>query len=67
MGYIQDSFAHILVYREWMSALFAELARLTYANTLSFCEIQDSSDDSFWLHVLELLDIDVANSLVSQF
>ena len=67
MGYIQDSFAHILVYREWMSALFAELARLTYANTLSFYEIQESSDDSFWLHVLELLDIDVANSLVSQF
>ena len=67
MDYIQDSFAHIPLYEKWILALFAELARLTYASALSFCKIQESDDNSFRLHVLELLEIDVVDSLVLQF
>ena len=36
VDYLHDSFAHIPLYREWMLALFPELACLTYAKALSF-------------------------------
>ena len=50
-----------------MSALFVDLAWLTYANALSFQNNWESDDKSFRLHVLELLEIDVAYSHVPQF
>ena len=67
MDYVQDSFAHILLSWEWMSLLLVELKCLTYTSALSFCKIQESDDNSFRLHVLELLEIDVVDSLVLQF
>ena len=66
VDYIHDSFAHIPLYREWMSVLLPELARLTYANALSFHKVWEFGDDSFRLHVLELLEIDMVDCLVPQ-
>ena len=48
-------------------ALLSELACLAYAGNLPCREVRESDYDSFRLHVLELLEIYVANSLVPQF
>ena len=47
VDYVQHSFAHIRLCREWKSTLIAELAHLTHANPLSFYKIRESDDDSF--------------------
>ena len=48
---VQATFAHIPLCWEWISALFTELAHLTYVNALSFRKLRESNDDSFRLHV----------------
>ena len=65
MYYIQDPFAHIPLVWKW-SALLAELACFTYARNLFLAECRESDYDSFQLHVLEFLEIDVADFLVPQ-
>ena len=67
MYYIQDPSAHIPLVREWLTALFSELTCFAHAGNLLVREIRESDYDSFCLHVLELLEIYVANSLVPQF
>ena len=49
-----------------MSLLLAELASFAYAFNLLLFECWESDDDSFRLHRLELIEIDVANLLVPQ-
>ena len=44
----------------------AELARFAYAFNLLLFECRESDDDSFRLHCLKFVEIDVANSLVPQ-
>ena len=67
MYYIQDPFAHIPLVWEWLTALISKLACLVYAGNLPCREVRESDYNSFCLHVLELLEIYVANSLVPQF
>ena len=67
VDYVQVCFTHIPFFWEWMSALLAKLACLTNTRSLFPCKIRESDDDSFGLHVLELLEIDVVDSLVPQF
>ena len=55
------------LFQEWMLVLFAKLACLANTNALLFCKIWEPDDDSFGLHVLKLLEIDVVDSLVPQF
>ena len=67
MYYIQDPFAHIPLFREWLSMLFAELTGFTYTCHLFFGKSWESDDDSFRLHSFELLEINVADPFVPQF
>ena len=46
--------------------LLAELAGRTYTFNLFLLECRDPDDDSFRLHCLELLEVDMANPLVPQ-
>ena len=46
--------------------LLAELARFAHAFNLLFFECRESDDDSFRLHCLNFVEIDVTNSLVPQ-
>ena len=46
--------------------LLAELARFAYTFNLLLFECRESDDDSFRLHCLKFVEIDVANSLVPQ-
>ena len=61
---IQDTFAHMPLLRKWRSALFPELACFAYACNLLRGEARESECDSFGLHILKLLKINMANSLV---
>ena len=61
---IQDPFAHMPLLRKWRSALLSELACFAYAHDLLRGKVRESEYDSFGLHVLNLLEIDIANSLV---
>ena len=61
---IQDPFAHVSFLRKWRSALLSELACFAYARDLLRGKVRESEYDSFRLHVLKLLEIDMANSLV---
>ena len=47
--------------------LFAKLACFTYSLNPLLSEGEESNDDSFRQHSLELLEIDVVDSLVPQF
>ena len=66
MYHIYDPFAHVPFLWEWLSVLFAELASLTYTYNILLSESREFDDDSFQLHSLELLEIDVAYPLVLQ-
>ena len=61
---IQDPFAHMPLLRKWRSTLLSELTCCTYARNLLRGKVRESEYDSFRLHVLKLLKVDVANSLV---
>ena len=61
---VEYAFARVPLLRKWLPMLLAELARLTYAFGLSLFEDWESDDDSFRLHCLKLLKVDVANPLV---
>ena len=61
---IQDPFAHIPLLRKWRSSLLSELTCVTYARNLLRGKVRESEYGFFRLHVLKLLEIDVANSLV---
>ena len=50
--------------RKWRSALFPVLACFAYAHDLLRGKTRKSEYDSFGLHILELLKIDMADSLV---
>ena len=50
--------------RKGRSALLSELACFTYARDILRGKVRESKYDSFGLHVLKLLEIDMANSLV---
>ena len=47
--------------------LFSKLACFAHAFNLLLVECQESDDDSFRLHLLEFVEIDVANLLAPQF
>ena len=66
MYYIQDPFACVPLLWERLSVLFAELRSFTYACNFLFGESRESGDNSFRLHSLKLLEIDVAYPLVPQ-
>ena len=61
---IQDPFAHVPLLQKWRSALFSELTCFAYARDLLHGKVRESEYDSFRLHVLKLLEINMANSLV---
>jgi hypothetical protein len=61
---IQGPFAHVPLLRKWRSALFPVLACFAYARDLLRGKARKSEYDSFGLHVLKLLEIDMADSLV---
>ena len=61
---IQDPFARVPLLVEWRSALFSELTRFAYARYVFCGEAREAEYDSFGLHILKLLVIDIANSLV---
>ena len=50
--------------RKWRLALFPELACFAYTRNLLRGKARDSKYDSFGLHILKLLKINMANSLV---
>ena len=52
--------------QKWRSALRSEPTRFAYARNLLRGKVRESEYDSFRLHVLKLLEIDMANSLVPQ-
>ena len=54
----------MLLLRKWRSAFLSELACFPYACVLLRGKIRESEYDSFGLHLLKLLEIDMANSLV---
>ena len=62
MYYIQDRFAHVLLW-EQLSMLFTNLAGFTYACNLLLGKYWEFDDDPFRLHFFELLEVDVAKSL----
>ena len=64
MYYIQDSFGHVPLLRKCRSALLSELACFAYARDLFRGKVRESEYDSFGLHMLKLLKINMANSLV---
>ena len=57
----------VSLFWKWMSMLFAELAWFTYTFNLLISEGREFDEDPFRLHPLKLLEIDVADYLVSQF
>ena len=61
---IQDPFAHMPLLRKWRSALFPELACFADARNLLRGKARESEYDSLDLHILKLLRINMANSLV---
>ena len=61
---IQDTFANMPLLRKWRSALFPELTCFAYARNLLRGEARESEYDYFDLHILKLLKINMANSLV---
>ena len=61
---IQDPFAHIPLLRKWGSALLSKLTCFAYARNLHRGNVQEPEYDSFRLHVLKLLELDMANSPV---
>ena len=61
---IQGPFAHMPLLRKWRSALFPVLACCAYARDLLRGKTRKSEYDSFGLHILKLLKINMANSLV---
>ena len=60
---IQDPFAHVPLLRKWR-AVFPELACFAYARNLLRGKARESEYDSFGLHILKLLKINMADSLV---
>ena len=60
---IQDPFAHVPFIRKWRSALLSELACFAYARYLLRGKVWESECD-FGLHILKLLEINMANSLL---
>ena len=64
---IQDPFAHIPFFWEWLSVLFAELAGFTYTRNLLLGKCRKSDYDSFRLHPFKLLEINVDDLLVPRF
>ena len=66
MNYIQYAFTYVPLLWKRVLMLLAELASCTYAFNLSLFESRESHDDSFRLHHLEFIEIDVANPLVLQ-
>ena len=64
MYYIQDPFAYVPLLVEWRSALFSELTCFAYARDFFHGKAREAEYDSFGLHILKLLEIDMANSLV---
>ena len=61
---IQDPFAHTPLLRKWRSTLFPELACFADARNLLRDKARESEYDSFGFHILKLLKINMANSLV---
>ena len=61
---IQGPFAHVPLLRKWRSALFPILACFAYARDILRGKAWKAEYYSFGLHVLELLEIDMADSLM---
>ena len=59
-------FSPIPLFWEWMSALLSEMACFTHTRNLLRGKVRESDYDSFRLHVLKFLEIDVADSFVPQ-
>ena len=66
MNYVEQAFGHVPLFRQRVSVLLSELASFTHSFNLFLFEGREPDDDSFRLHRLELIEIDVANSLVPQ-
>ena len=66
VDYIQEAFAHISFFWKWVPMLFAELEYFTYLLNPLLSEVREFDDNSFQLHCLEFLEIDVPNSFVPQ-
>ena len=56
------AFAHIPLFREQVPMFLGELGSFTYSINLFLFECRESDDDSFWLHALEFVEIDMADS-----
>ena len=50
---------------EWLTLLLSKLTGCTYAFNLLLSKGRESDDDSFRMHAFELLEIDVADAIVS--
>ena len=60
----QDPFAHMPLLQKLRSTLFPELACFADTRNLLCGKARESEYDSFGLHILNLLKINMANSLV---